>query len=331
MLSTLVMIGLIAAPAYIYRRLAGTAVSKMSAVLLLGGGWLLVLWLLGPSGAGGGPAWLHVGVLIAYGVLTHRERLGASDQEDLPRESTPAAVQFTPAGGESEPPGPVTEATYSAVSGHANHTEPDPGGRLWVFAGLAGVLLMSVWILSQGERGPRLSGANDPSTSLPLTSAAEPTGTIWEAAGSGRTESILHHFNGGVPVDVRDDDGNTPLIHAAAGGHRAAVALLLQLGADPNETGMFLTVALAEAAARGYRDIVAELLDHSADPNAQGILGASPLHFAVDAGDVAVAELLLRAGADPTLADVNGITPVDIAVVDRNEALLALIGTGEGR
>lgn len=48
----------------------------------------------------------------------------------------------------------------------------------------------------------------------------------------------------GVPVDVRDDHGNTVLIIACQNGHKRALKAALRRGADPNATNALGNTAL---------------------------------------------------------------------------------------
>ena len=91
----------------------------------------------------------------------------------------------------------------------------------------------------------------------------------------------------GADPDARGRYGNTPLHHAALGGHAAAIAALLEAGADPD--------------ARAWN-------------------GATPLHDAAGDGDAAAIVALLEAGADPGARNEDGLTPFDVLVEE-------LIGT----
>jgi len=93
----MVLMGLVVLPVYRYRKLGGTAVSKGPSFALLAGIWLAALWLYDASGATGQPFWLHAGVVIAFGVLTHAD----GPQEEGPEQAREASS--IPDGPEPEP------------------------------------------------------------------------------------------------------------------------------------------------------------------------------------------------------------------------------------
>lgn len=75
--------------------------------------------------------------------------------------------------------------------------------------------------------------------------------------------------------------GLTPLLHAVRQGHRDAAMLLLERGADLNQTSAGDgTSPLLMAAVNGQFDLAIELLDRGADPNIASTAGTTPL-FAV--------------------------------------------------
>jgi hypothetical protein len=83
----------------------------------------------------------------------------------------------------------------------------------------------------------------------------------------------------GVPVDHQDAGDNTAMHHAAQGGSRRLVRLLLEAGADPN------------------------ILNKEK---------RNPLHYALAFGHVEVAALLARYGADLQQRDRNAVRPIDL-------------------
>ncbi len=100
---------------------------------------------------------------------------------------------------------------------------------------------------------------------------------------------------------------NTALLFAARVGDAASARLLLEAGADVNDTDAAGVSATALAAHSGFVDVVELLLDAGADPNAAGG-GFAPLHAAVFRRDVGLARTLLERGADPD-ARITNWTP----------------------
>jgi ankyrin repeat protein len=100
----------------------------------------------------------------------------------------------------------------------------------------------------------------------------------------------------GARMDL-DDDGWTPLQHAAWNGQETIAKLLLQRGANPDAStreGPPLRIA----ARRGHANYARVLLDHRAacDPPFDDW---SPMQVAASLGHAAVIEVLVQAGCDP--------------------------------
>ena len=92
--------------------------------------------------------------------------------------------------------------------------------------------------------------------------------------------------------------GSTPLLFAAMSGDAESARLLLDRGADVNDTAADGNSALVLAAFQGNGAVARLLLDRGADPNAAGA-GYSALHAAVLRGDAETVKALLAKGATP--------------------------------
>ncbi|KAH7300136.1 hypothetical protein KP509_24G046000 [Ceratopteris richardii] len=112
----------------------------------------------------------------------------------------------------------------------------------------------------------------------------------------------------GFPVDLRDNDGETPLIHASRQGHFQTALCLLNHGADLGVKANELdATALHHAAAAGSIEIVKLLLEKGADVNAPSDAGP-PLVWASGHDRFNVVKLLLDHGADPNAAADDDVT-----------------------
>eukprot|EP01063_Lacrimia_lanifica_P016319 TRINITY_DN22920_c0_g1_i1.p1 TRINITY_DN22920_c0_g1~~TRINITY_DN22920_c0_g1_i1.p1 ORF type:complete len:430 (+),score=103.48 TRINITY_DN22920_c0_g1_i1:48-1337(+) len=114
-------------------------------------------------------------------------------------------------------------------------------------------------------------------------------------------------------LSARDHLGVTPLRHAIMSGNNAAVAMLIQQGADVNETAASGgATPLHTALAHGRHQAVEALLTAGADPDPSGgpAYPDTPLLMAVAAGSVDVVQRLITAGADVNRANLSGMSPL---------------------
>jgi len=134
----------------------------------------------------------------------------------------------------------------------------------------------------------------------------------------------------GARIDDPAASGATPLIIAAHSGHRSFAEWLLDMGADPNKTGVKYT-ALHAAVLRGDRDLVKALLAHQANPNARvergtqtrrhsedftlhhDVVGGTAFWLAARYLDLELARILAAAGADVSLTQ-DGTTSLMAAL-----------------
>ncbi|MCY4601266.1 MAG: ankyrin repeat domain-containing protein [Acidobacteria bacterium] len=105
-------------------------------------------------------------------------------------------------------------------------------------------------------------------------------------------------FNGGSMVVPEDRGGYTPLLFAARHGDVESAGLLLDAGADANDTAPTGTSVLVVAAHGGHTALARYLLERGADPNAAEA-GYTALHAAILRGDHQMLQALLMHGADP--------------------------------
>ncbi|KAK7938792.1 hypothetical protein WMY93_002118 [Mugilogobius chulae] len=131
----------------------------------------------------------------------------------------------------------------------------------------------------------------------------------------------------------RDRDGMTPLLLAAYEGNEDIVELLLEAGADVDETagadGELQSAAavtpLLAAAAMGHMGTVSKLLFWGADVDAIDSEGRTALCLAAARGSVEVVRALLDRGLDENHKDDLGWTPLHAAACEGHKAVCGVL------
>ncbi|MFA5130765.1 MAG: ankyrin repeat domain-containing protein [Patescibacteria group bacterium] len=123
------------------------------------------------------------------------------------------------------------------------------------------------------------------------------------AGESGNTTNEMLLIGAGADANAvqGDTDRSTPLFRAIAGGHVAAVELLIQYGANISQRNGQYKTPLIEAAMKPNSDVVACLLNHGADArgnNGYEDWGNAALLEACRADQVDNVRLILEAGAE---------------------------------
>jgi ankyrin repeat protein len=139
----------------------------------------------------------------------------------------------------------------------------------------------------------------------------------------------------GSLVDVdpnrHDAHGWTPLLWAAARGHRDAVVAMLDHPAHPADVALGHGVSgglpVHLAGHSGDVDTVLAILDRSPDQldAVWQLNGHSVLLQAIFYGHLALAEVLLARGADLTITTARGLGPLELARQFQNEPLMRLL------
>lgn len=86
-----------------------------------------------------------------------------------------------------------------------------------------------------------------------------------DLARQGQADELLEFFDHGLPVDVQDDEGNTPLMLAAYHGHTETVRALIGRGADVDLRNARDQSPIAGALFKGEDEIVRLLKEAGAD------------------------------------------------------------------
>ena len=139
---------------------------------------------------------------------------------------------------------------------------------------------------------------------------------IFEAAVLGRVDRLRDLIDANpAQISAVAGDGFHPLGLAAYFKQPAAVRLLLDRGADPNQAAANTAkvTALHAAVSSNQQEIVAWLLEAGADVNARQQIDYTPLMGAAANARTGLMEMLLSRGADPSMKTTDGKTAADVA------------------
>jgi hypothetical protein len=128
-----------------------------------------------------------------------------------------------------------------------------------------------------------------------------------DAAKNGDIGRVHELLDSGIDPNIKNYDGNTPLIEASFYGHIYIVESLLRYDANPNIKNFFGYTPLINAILDGHTDIVGLLLDNDADPNIINNHGTALIEASRD-GHTNIVGLLLDHGADPDIQEKYGKT-----------------------
>lgn len=130
-----------------------------------------------------------------------------------------------------------------------------------------------------------------------------------------------------VLVHTHSSEGWTLLHLATHYGHSQVAAMLLAHGADVNAraTNDLGSSPLLWAITGQDVEAITLLLDHGADINETTTAGSTPLHKAAVTGNAALVRLLLARGANVNARNSGGQTPLTHALFNRHDTVAALL------
>jgi ankyrin repeat protein len=166
--------------------------------------------------------------------------------------------------------------------------------------------------------------ANDP-TGLEVRLGQDRYTPLHLAVLGGHVENVEGLLEAWADPDIKDSDGDTPLILASTYPHRniEIVDLLIEYGADVNAQNDQGDTALLWSVLDDPHPVIAEaLVEAGADINAQNELGWAPIMFAHRAEDIKFLEFMIQSGADLSLKDESGWTPLFWAVSDSDSYMI---------
>ncbi|XP_016398403.1 ankyrin repeat domain-containing protein 50-like [Sinocyclocheilus rhinocerous] len=281
---------------------------------------LLALWLLWTgvpalNGARKDCSSSHTPVLVQQDVLQLLMKSGIYPASCSPDNSSSVGIHCVGEGSRIVRRALQREDSVRALldSGiSVNRTDPSDGRTLLAAAAHAGLVDVAALLLCRGA-DPLLND-NQGQTALTLAARQGQVGVLqmlleWvqeQGSKSPAAQALLEHV---------DSEGWTALRSAAWGGHKEAVRLLLEAGAEIDGCDSDGRTALRAAAWGGHEEILLTFLDHGAEVDRSDREGRTPLIAAAYMGHKEAVEILLNAGANLNLADGDGRTALSVAAL----------------
>lgn len=163
---------------------------------------------------------------------------------------------------------------------------------------------------------------------LNITTVREYRSILHLAVSQGSIGVTCFCLDRGVPLELKDFEGKTPLVRATFSGYTGHVLrVLLDAGANPNVLSSRDWTLLHSATyhASCPPHYLAELIQHGASTNATDSRGRTPLHTAMlsaRSDALQVVQILLQNGADVNAQSETGWTPLAMC---RDEAVALIL------
>ena len=145
-----------------------------------------------------------------------------------------------------------------------------------------------------------LVGCGNPEADRALLEAARGKISLSSFGYEENIEAVKKTLADGADVNAKDEDGRTPLLHAAYQGNNEIAELLLANGADVNAKNEVDTTPLHHAALYGHKETVELFITNGADVNAIIVSGQhqgkTPLDLAIQLKRTETADLLRKHG-----------------------------------
>jgi ankyrin repeat protein len=130
-------------------------------------------------------------------------------------------------------------------------------------------------------------------------------------------------------LDLRLENGLTPLAVAAYSNQPEILEFLIKSGADVNSQNERGSTPLHGAAYYGFLECVKLLLNNNADINTSNNSGYTPLKSAISANQIEVLEFIVKSGAELNSQNRAGNTPLHTAATFSSDEIFETLMLGE--
>lgn len=137
---------------------------------------------------------------------------------------------------------------------------------------------------------------------------------LLEFASQSNLKAVERLLDRSVNLQARTNDGRTALHLAAMNNHPAVVGSLISRGAPRGAKDQDGFTPLMRGCQKGLTKVLKILLDHDADLNARSDHGQTALHYAAREGHLLVVNHLLSRGAPLGTKDNTGVTPLMLSI-----------------
>lgn len=148
---------------------------------------------------------------------------------------------------------------------------------------------------------------------------------IFKNIATGYVEKVQKYISLGRDISVKDDNGNTLLMHAISSGQTEIAKLLLDTSIDINERNNQGISALMLATQKNNTTLVDLLIEKNVYINAKDNGNFSPLMFASEMGYPEIVKKLLDSGAKIDEKNLNGETPLILSVKNNHQEVVQLL------
>jgi len=133
-------------------------------------------------------------------------------------------------------------------------------------------------------------------------------------AANGELNKVRNYLKKGIDINARNKAKWTALAYACKYNHNEVIKLLVDSGANVNQTVNVGSTPLQIALNNDNTEIAEYLISHNADIDIKDIMGMTALAWSAKQGDLKNVIFLIKHGADINSINVNSRTVLDIAI-----------------